>query len=40
MTLRKKVIIRLRWVLGVALHFSLPARLCAILNFSPVIDVV
>jgi len=31
---------RLRCVLGVALHFSLPARLWAILNLSPVSEVV
>ena len=40
MTLCKNVIMRLRCVFGVALHFSLPARLCAILNFSPLSDVV
>ena len=40
MTLCRNAIMRLRWVFSVALHFSLPARLCAILNFSPVSDVV
>jgi hypothetical protein len=36
----KNLIIRFRCVLGVALHLLLPARLCAILNFSPVSEVV
>ena len=35
----RNLIIRFRCVFGVALHLSEPARLCAILNFSPVIDV-
>jgi len=34
------MIIRFRCICGVALHFSLPARLCAILNLRPVSDVV
>ena len=39
-TLRRNVIIRLRWVRGVALHFPVAARLCATLNLRPVRDVV
>jgi hypothetical protein len=35
-TSRRNRIMRLRCVFGVALHFSLSARLCAILNFRPV----
>jgi hypothetical protein len=38
MTLSKNVIMRFRCVFGVALHFSLPARSCALLNLSPVIE--
>ena len=39
MTLRRNAIIRLRWVRGVVLHFSLPARLWATLSlFGSLVD--